>query len=104
MLVIPRAAERVIHSTVLPTQERSPLEPRDGAPPVGKLEGGTSDQRDQSGKTHGKHGDKDGNPPQSKNCEFFEVGTKDEDAEDARHELQEMRRELQAGKEIAENQ
>jgi hypothetical protein len=108
-LVIPRAAERVIHSTVLPTQERSPLEPRDGAPPVGKLEGVTSDQRDQSGKTHGKHGDKDGNqrdqsgkPPQ--NCEFFEVGSKEEDAEDARNELQEMRRELQAGKETAENQ
>jgi hypothetical protein len=55
-LVIPRAAERVIHSTVLPTQERSPLEPRDGAPPVGQLEGVTSDQKDQSGKTHGKHG------------------------------------------------
>jgi hypothetical protein len=56
-LVIPRAAERVIHPTVLPTQERLPLEPRDGAPPVkGKLEGQTSDQKNQSGKTHGKHG------------------------------------------------
>ena len=101
-LVIPRAAERVIHTTVLPTQERSPLEPRDGAPQVGKLEGVTSDQRDQSGKTHGKHGDRDGKPPQ--NCEFFEVGSKEEDAEDARNELQDMRRELQAGKETAENQ
>ncbi len=100
--VIPRSTERVIQTTVLPTLERLPLEPRDGAPQVkGKLEGQTSDQRDQSGKTHVKH---DGDGKTFQVCEFFEVGSKEEDAEDTRNELHEMRRELRIGKETAEHQ
>eukprot|EP00972_Heterocapsa_arctica_P114536 16442884-Heterocapsa_arctica.AAC.1 len=80
-LVIPLVAERVIQSPVLPTSKSSPHEPSDGGPPEG-----------QQLKTHGKHDNKGVNPP---HCEFFNVGSKEEDDEDTRTELQAMRRELQ---------